>query len=62
MVSIFRPSLQMHVLLLMVLHAALCCASSESNKESIETLMDHGLLLLFSLQNRFTPHLIVYLT
>ncbi|XP_026228080.1 interleukin-12 subunit beta [Anabas testudineus] len=35
----------MHVLLLMVLHAALCCASSESNKESIETLMDHVLVL-----------------
>lgn len=36
------PFIQMRVLFLMVLYGALCCASSDSNQENIETLMDNG--------------------
>eukprot|EP00064_Thunnus_orientalis_P012876 superscaffoldBa00002025_g12912 len=33
----------MHALLLIVLHAALCCATTNSHQENIETLMDNGM-------------------
>ncbi|XP_044226833.1 interleukin-12 subunit beta isoform X2 [Thunnus albacares] len=35
----------MHALLLIVLHAALCCATTNSHQENIETLMDNVLVL-----------------
>ncbi|XP_062288520.1 interleukin-12 subunit beta [Scomber scombrus] len=35
----------MHVLLLIVLHAALCCASSDNHQINVETLMDNVLVL-----------------
>lgn len=38
----YCPFFQMSTLFLMVLYGALCCASSNSNQDNIETLMDNG--------------------